>query len=164
MITGQTPPAWDVQTWLNTELPLTLEGLRGRVVVLEAFQMLCRGCAAHGIPQMQAIHQAFPPSRVQVVGLHTVFEHHESMNETALRAFIHEYRIRYPVGIDRADPRGSPLPVTMQAWELEGTPTLMILDAQGRVRFQHFGQVDDLRVGAVIGQLVAEADAGAGSA
>lgn len=160
MMIGYTPPAWDVQAWINTESPITLEGLKGRVVVVEAFQMLCRGCVAHGIPQMQAIHQAFPPSRVQVIGLHTVFEHHESMNETALRAFVYEYGIRYPVGVDRAGAAGNPLPLTMQAWDLEGTPTLIILDARGRVRFQHFGQVDDLRVGAVIGQLVAEADAG----
>lgn len=160
MINGHEPPAWDVQTWLNTDAPLALEDLRGRVVVIHAFQMLCPGCVSHGIPQAKAIQQAFPPSRVQVLGLHTVFEHHESMNETALKAFLYEYRIRFPVGIDRPDPRGNPLPVTMQAWHLEGTPTLIILDAQGRIRLRHFGQLDDLRAGAVIGQLMAEADAG----
>ena len=159
MIDGHEPPAWDIQAWLNTDNPLSLQDLRGRVVVVHAFQMLCPGCVTHGTPQAKAIQQAFPPSRVQVVGLHTVFEHHESMNETALKAFLYEYRVRFPVGIDRPDPRGNPLPLTMQAWHLEGTPTLIILDALGRLRLQHFGQLDDLRVGAVIGQLVAEADA-----
>ncbi|MGB6007822.1 redoxin domain-containing protein [Castellaniella sp.] len=161
MITGDTAPEWDVASWLNTDNPLSLEELRGSVVVVHAFQMLCPGCVSHGIPQAKAIHQAFPPGRVQVVGLHTVFEHHAAMGEIALRAFLHEYRIHFPVGIDRPDPRGNPIPMTMQAWHMQGTPTLFILDEQGRIRLHHFGQLDDLRVGAVIGQLLAEADAAA---
>jgi hypothetical protein len=161
MTNGELAPAWDVQTWLNTEAPLSLEDLRGTVVVVHAFQMLCPGCVSHGIPQAKAIHQAFPPGRVQVIGLHTVFEHHAAMGEVALRAFLHEYRIRFPVGIDRPDPRGNPIPLTMQAWHLQGTPTLVVIDAAGRIRLHHFGQLEDLRVGAVIGQLLAESNAGA---
>jgi len=152
-------PPWEVDTWLNTDAPLSLQDLRGMVVVVHAFQMLCPGCVSHGIPQARAIHQAFPPGRLQVVGLHTVFEHHAAMGEIALRAFLHEYRIRFPVGIDRADPRGNPIPVTMQAWHMQGTPTLVLLDHEGRIRLHHFGQLDDLRVGAIIGQLLAEAQA-----
>jgi peroxiredoxin len=159
MITGDAAPEWDVASWLNTDTPLSLQELRGSVVVVHAFQMLCPGCVSHGIPQAKAIHQTFPPGRVQVVGLHTVFEHHAAMGEVALRAFLHEYRIHFPVGIDRADPHGNPIPLTMQAWRMQGTPTLFILDEQGRIRLHHFGRLDDLRVGAVIGQLLAELDA-----
>lgn len=159
MITGDVAPDWDVASWLNTDAPLSLADLRGSVVVVHAFQMLCPGCVSHGIPQAKSIHQAFPPGRVQVIGLHTVFEHHAAMTEVALRAFLHEYRIHFPVGIDRPDPRGNPIPATMQAWRMQGTPTLFILDEQGRIRLHHFGQLDDLRVGAVIGQLLAESDA-----
>ncbi|WP_322995033.1 redoxin domain-containing protein [Castellaniella sp.] len=158
MTKGDIIPDWDIQTWLNTDTPLSLSDLRGSVVVVHAFQMLCPGCVSHGIPQAKSIHQAFPPGKLQVVGLHTVFEHHAAMTEIALRAFMHEYRIRFPVGIDRPDPRGNPIPLTMQAWRLQGTPTLVILDAQGHVRLHHFGQIEDLRVGAVIGQLLTEAE------
>ena len=47
------PPAPPLQVaqWFNTKQPLTLEGLRGRVVVLHAFQMLCPGCVQHAVPQ-----------------------------------------------------------------------------------------------------------------
>ncbi|CAM5791696.1 redoxin domain-containing protein [Castellaniella caeni] len=161
MIVGDKAASWDVASWLNTDTPLALEDLRGSVVVVHAFQMLCPGCVSHGIPQAKAIRQAFPPGRLQVIGLHTVFEHHAAMTEVALRAFLHEYRIHFPVGIDRPDPRGNPIPLTMQAWHLQGTPTLVILDAEGRVRLHHFGQLDDLRVGAVIGQLLTEAESSA---
>lgn len=158
MVQGENAIEWDVERWLNVDAPLSLADLRGTVVVVHAFQMLCPGCVSHGIPQARAIHQMFPVGRLQVVGLHTVFEHHEAMQEVALRAFLHEYRIHFPVGIDRPDPRGNPIPCTMQAWRMQGTPTLVILDAQGQVRLHHFGQLDDLRVGAVIGQLLSEAD------
>jgi len=40
---------------------------------------------------------------------------------------------------------------------MRGTPTLVLIDRQGALRFQQLGQVDDLAVGALIGQLLAEA-------
>ncbi len=149
-------PALQVGRWLNTDEAIDLEGLKGTIVVLHAFQMLCPGCVSHGIPQAKAIHAAFPPGRVRVIGLHTVFEHHEAMGEVALKAFLHEYRIKFPVGIDQPDPKGNPIPLTMQAYRLQGTPSLMILDQAGDIRLHHFGALDDLRVGAVIGQLLGE--------
>ena len=149
-------PDWRISQWFNTDELLSPGALRGYVVVLHAFQMLCPGCVSHGIPQTKAIHQAFPPNRVRVIGLHTVFEHHEAMGPTALKAFMHEYRLNFPIGIDEADPKGSPIPLTMQAYRLQGTPSLIILDKAGDIRLHHFGQMDDLRVGAVIGQLLTE--------
>ena len=70
------------------------------MVVACAFQMLCPGCVSHAIPQLKAVHELFAPLGAVVVGLHTVFEHHEAMTTTALRAFLHEYRVRCPVGVD----------------------------------------------------------------
>lgn len=150
-------PQWQVSTWLNATEPLTLAQLRGKVIAICAFQMLCPGCVSHGIPQAKAIHQAFPVDRLQVIGLHTVFEHHAAMGEVALKAFVHEYRIHFPVGIDQPDPDGGAIPLTMQSWQLQGTPTLLLVDHQGRLRLRNFGQIDDLRAGAIIGQLLAEA-------
>jgi hypothetical protein len=152
----QPAPEWQVDPWFNTPVPLSLAGLRGKVVVVEAFQMLCPGCVAHGLPQAQRVHQAFPGDKVAVIGLHTVFEHHAAMTPVALKAFLHEYRIGFPVGVDRAG-KDHPIPQTMQAYRMRGTPTLLLIDAQGRLRQQHFGQVDDLVLGAEIATLIAEA-------
>ena len=52
-----------------------------------------------------------------------------------------------------------PLPATMQAWGLEGTPTLVLIDRLGRMRARHFGQVPDMALGAQIVDLLREADA-----
>lgn len=140
---------------MSSSSPLSLDALRGKVVALHAFQMLCPGCVQHGLPQSQRIHAQFDPSAVAVVGLHTVFEHHEAMKPVALRAFVHEYRIGFPVGVD-APGIGSPVPQTMQAYGLRGTPSLVLIDRAGRLRRRSFGAEEDMAVGAAIAALLAE--------
>lgn len=151
-----TAPRWQIDTWLNTETPLDLDRLRGKVIALHAFQMLCPGCVSHGLPQASRMAQVFAGSDLVVVGLHTVFEHHAAMNAEALRAFVHEYQWRFPIGIDQAAP-DSPVPKTMRAYELRGTPSLVLIDRAGHIRVNHFGRLEDMQAGALIAQLLAEA-------
>ncbi len=153
---SELPPELQVQQWFNTPEPLTLSGLRGRVVVVFVFQMLCPACVAHSLPQAQQIRAAFPERDVAVIGLHSVFEHHDVMTLQALRTFIHEYRLSFPIGIDQAG-SNTPLPLTMQTYGLRGTPSLLLFDRDGRLRVNQFGHLDDLRVGALLGQLLAQA-------
>jgi hypothetical protein len=118
--------------------------------------MLCPGCVEHGIPQARRVHEAFPQDRLVVIGLHTVFEHHDVQGgAAALQAFIGEYRLRFPIGLDQPDPQRT-IPRTMHSLALQGTPSLVVLDPQGRVRLHHFGHLDDLRLGTLLGQLLAE--------
>jgi peroxiredoxin len=140
--------------WFNTSTPLSLAQLRGRVVVLVAFQMLCPGCVAHAIPQLKKLHQLFSQAPVTIVGLHTVFEHHDAMQANALKAFIHEYKLQFPIGIDQ--PSDGPIPKTMEALRLRGTPSTLIWNADGELCFHEFGHIDDLALGVVIGQLIAQ--------
>lgn len=148
-------PAWQIERWFNTATPLSLEGLRSRVVVFHAFQMLCPGCVSHSLPQMEKLHQSFAKHGVSVIGLHSVFEHHQAMQPHALEAFLHEYRITHPIGVDAASASG-PIPRTMRDYQLRGTPSLIVYDKAGAVRLHHFGRVDDLALGVLIGQLLSE--------
>ncbi len=109
-----TAPELDVTQWFNASEPVTLTSLRGKVVVLHAFQMLCPGCVHSGIPQAQRIAANFPRSDVAVIGVHTVFEHHQAMTPISLAAFIHEYRLTFPIAVDRPGGKG-PIPATMAA-------------------------------------------------
>ncbi len=147
-------PEWQVGTWLNAPQPLTLQGLRGKVVLLHAFQMLCPGCVAYGLPQAERVRKAFAATDLAVVGLHTVFEHHAVMGVEALRAFVHEYRWRFPIGVDDPDGLGGPS-LTMARYGLRGTPSCLVLDRQGHVQLHHFGPIDDLVLGALLGRLIA---------
>ncbi len=151
-------PEWQTTTWLNAPEPLRLESLRGRVVLLHAFQMLCPGCVAHALPQAQRVAELFKSAPLTVIGLHTVFEHHAAMGIESLRAFVHEYRVRFPVGIDAPGPDGDPMPRTMRAYAMRGTPTTLLFDKKGRLCRQVFGIHDDLLLGAEIGALLLDAD------
>lgn len=141
--------------WLNSDKEISLRDFIGRVVVVHTFQMLCPGCVSHGIPQALKIRNYFNESDVTVLGLHTVFEHHHVMGKDALEVFLHEYQITFPVGIDKAV-ENSDIPLTMSTYGLRGTPSLLIFDKKGNLTFTHFGVIDDMIVGAVIGRLVVE--------
>lgn len=156
-MTEQLRPATELVTtaWFNASEPFSLDRLRGRVVLIEAFQMLCPGCVSHGLPQAKRVRETFREEDIAVIGLHSVFEHHDAQTPVALKAFLHEYRIGFPVAVDTpGEDRG--LPKTMAAYGMQGTPTLVLVDRQGRRRAQHFGHVPDLRLGAEIMALIAE--------
>lgn len=157
-IESRPAPALQTSCWFNTEKDLSLDDFRGRVVALIAFQMLCPGCVLRSIPLAQRLEQLFDPRELAVVGLHTVFEHHDVMTPAALEVFLAEYRIRFPVGVDLPDPAGADIPLTMQAYQMQGTPTLILVDAVGRRRAQYFGAHEELVLGADIGALLAERD------
>lgn len=142
-----------VSQWFNTDTPLTLAGLRGRVVFLHTFQMLCPGCVSLAIPQAQKVEQVFRNSDLQVIGLHTVFEHHAAMTPVALQAFLHEYRVTHPVGVDQ--PGEGPLPLTMERYRFQGTPSAVIIGRDGSLLHHAFGAEDDMIVGARIASALA---------
>lgn len=164
MATLRAAPDFAISHWLNAPdlnrgAPLSLAALRGKVVFATAFQMLCPGCVSTGLPQAQRVRAAFGAGDVAVIGLHTVFEHHEAQgSKEALAAFLHEYKIGFPVGIDAQTPGGG-VPRTMRAYAMQGTPTTILIDREGRLRLQKFGHLDDLVLGASIASLLGEAPA-----
>ena len=134
---------------------MTLSALRGRVVALVAFQALCPNSVAGAFPQARRIHETFEPHDVAVIGLHATFEHHEAYSVAMLKAFIQEYRLKFPIALDSANTAG-PIPHTMDRYNMRGTPSLVLIDRQGLIRKHAFGAADDLRIGAEIGALAAE--------
>ena len=147
-------PPIEAERWFNTDRPLALDMFRGKVVVLHAFQMLCPGCVAHAIPQARRLHEiAKGLDDLVVLGLHTVFEHHAAMTPVSLKAFLHEYRLEFPVAVDRPSQDG-PIPLTMAAYAFKGTPSTVVIDRAGRIVRQTFGAEDDLVLGLVLGSLL----------
>jgi thiol-disulfide isomerase/thioredoxin len=154
MFDPEKPPELMVSRWINSKAPITLGALRDKVVVLTAFQMLCPGCVEHGLPQAKRLAERFNPSQVAVIGLHSVFEHHHVMTSEALEVFMSEYRWPFPVGVD--EPNGKGMPKTMAAYEMRGTPTMLIFDRAGRLRRHYFGRPDDIMVAAEIMAMAVE--------
>ena len=148
-------PEWQVSQWFNTDQSLRLENFRGKIVVLHAFQMLCPGCVSHGVPQAERLHRLLKDEDAVVIGLHTVFEHHAAMTPASLDAFLYENRVTHPVGVD-VHTDGDTTPATMRAYAFRGTPSLVIIDRGGHIRYHEFGRADDLEVGLMIGKLLSE--------
>lgn len=148
-------PDWQVSEWLNSDRPLSLADFAGRPLVALAFQLLCPGCVGQAIPQLARARAGFPAEQLAVIAIHTVFEHHEAQGRRdVLEAFLDENRIAYPVAIDAAG--DDAIPRTMQAYGMQGTPTLLLIDGVGRLRAQYFGHVGELQLGAAIATLLAE--------
>lgn len=145
----------EVSDWLNTDgKDLKLSDLLGKVVVIDVFQMLCPACVNHSLPQASRLHSFFrDQSKVCVIGLHSVFEHHEAMQKESLKAFLYEFRYDFPVAIDKYL-NNSPIPETMKKYNLQGTPSLIIIDQEGNLKEILFGVVDDLVLGLKIGKLL----------
>jgi hypothetical protein len=91
----------------------------------------------------------FKESDLAVIGIHTVFEHHAAMTPVSLEAYIHEYRLRFPIGVDEAGKNG-PIPVTMGRFQMRGTPTTILIARSGEILHHGFGQESDMRLGALI--------------
>jgi peroxiredoxin len=144
------------QSWLNAADDFSLAALRGRVVLVEVFQMLCPGCVSHALPQAQKAVRQFAAKDFALIGLHSVFEHHRAQgSREALAAFAHEYRLQFPIGID-APGDSDGVPQTMRRYTMRGTPTMLLIDREGRLRIQHFGVLEDMALGAMIMSVIAE--------
>jgi peroxiredoxin len=154
MFNPESPPELAVTRWLNTKESVTLKALRGRVVVLLAFQMLCPGCVDKALPQLRKLSQRFNSDQVAVIALHTVFENHEVMGEKALEVFLKEYKWPFPIGIDTADGNGPPK--TFATYQMQGTPSLLVFDRAGRLRRHYFGHPDDMVLAAELMALAIE--------
>ncbi|MGU3496204.1 TlpA family protein disulfide reductase [Xanthobacteraceae bacterium A53D] len=147
-------PELAVSQWFNTPTPLSIAALKGSVVLLHAFQLLCPGCVAHAIPQVQRIERTFAGTDLRIIGLHTVFEHHAAMSPVTLEAFLFEYGLRSPVGVDQADD-ASPIPLTMRRYGFRGTPSSVLIGRDGTILHEAFGIEDDLALGARIATALA---------
>lgn len=167
MFNPETPPEFAVTGWLNAREPLSLANLKDRVVVVLAFQMLCPSCVEHAIPQVKRLRARFNAEQVAFVGLHSVFENHQAMTPAALEVFVRQYEVPFPVAIDAPAPdaaagsaaleRGATgVPQTMAAYQMQGTPTLLIFDRAGRLRRHYFGKPDDIMLAAEIMALAIE--------
>jgi cytochrome oxidase Cu insertion factor (SCO1/SenC/PrrC family) len=138
--------------------------LRGRVVVIDFFQLWCPGSNEFSVPLFKSWQDRFAGrDDVMLVSIETVFEGHDVQTPERLRAYVRESGLTHPVGIDAYAPDDPVIPVTMKRFGTEGTPQVVIVDKRGKIRFSHFGRFDPLVVEAFIERLTRESDRGDGT-
>jgi DNA-binding beta-propeller fold protein YncE len=109
--------------WVNTDQPLSLRQLRGKVVLLDFWTYGCINCL-HILPDLKYLEATFAPALV-VIGIHSAKYDHESVR-THIQQAMHRYGIAHPVMNDR-DHR------MWNAYRVSGWPTQILIDPAGRV-------------------------------
>ena len=116
--------------WLNSA-PLTAEGLRGRVVLVDFWTYSCVNWL-RTLPYVSAWHELYRDRGLVVVGVHAPefgFEH----DLDNVRRAAGELDVDYPVVIDNEF-------TIWRSFENHYWPAVYIVDRDGRVRFHHFGE------------------------
>lgn len=146
MFDPESPPELHIAKWVNISEPLTLARLKERVVVLAAFQSICPGSVEHAIPQLKRLSARFQPEQVAIIGLHASTGTAGQLPDVAIERFVAQFALPFPVGIDAADGDGPSK--TFAAYQMQGTPSILVFDRAGRLRRHYFGRPDDMTLAA----------------
>jgi methionine-R-sulfoxide reductase len=126
----QAPALVENVPWINSD-PLTLEGLRGRVVLVDFWTFSCYNCR-NTLPTLKRFDASYRERGLTIVGVQTPEFDSEKKVET-VRGQVRALGIKYPVVMDNDY-------VTWRAYGVEAWPTVVILDKQGRIRYTHIGE------------------------
>jgi thiol-disulfide isomerase/thioredoxin len=133
--------------WLNVDHALTLDELRGKVVVVDFWTSCCINCI-HTLPILADVERKFAGKAVVVVGVHSAKFDTEKESDR-LREIVAEYSITHPIAID-----GSMK--LWNAWGIQGWPTVLVLDATGHIVSSRTGETDRAALEGVIEKTLAE--------
>jgi len=147
---GPAPEFKDTEDWFNTpgDKPLTMKGLRGKVVLIDFWTYSCINCI-RTLPYLNAWNKRYAKDGLVIVGVHTPefpFEREASNVEEAIKTD----GIEYPVVQDNEN----------GTWNAYGNlywPAEYFIDAKGEVRYAHFGEGEYGEKEQVIRELLAEA-------
>src|SRR3954469_4687455 len=146
-VEGALPPLDELGPWFNSA-PLTREQLKGKVVVIDFWTYSCINCL-RSIPYVKAWDERYRKDGLVVIGVHAPEFAFEREPANVARA-VKELGIRYPVALDNNYD-------LWRALKNNYWPAHYFIDAQGRVRYHHFGEGNYEASERVIRQLLAEA-------
>ncbi len=132
--------------WLNVSRPLSLDDLRGRVVILDFWTYGCINCM-HVLKDLRRLEEKYGDDLV-VIGVHTPKFDNEKNIDT-LRRIIVRYGIEHPVANDRES-------VLAALYGMRAWPTQYVIDAEGRVLGKVEGEGNFDVLDRVVGELLAE--------
>lgn len=117
--------------WLNTDQPLTLAGLRGKVVLVDFWEYTCVNCI-RTLPYVKAWHERYKDKGLVIIGVHAP-EFDFAKDESNVVRGAKEFGLTYPIAVDSK----------MAVWNAYGNrywPAKYLIDAKGFVRAWHFGE------------------------
>jgi cytochrome c biogenesis protein CcdA/thiol-disulfide isomerase/thioredoxin len=116
--------------WINSD-PLTLESLKGKVVLVDFWTYSCINCIRNN-PYLEAYYQRYKDDGLVVIGLHAP-EFAFEKNVENVRKAVKDQNINYPVALDNNF-------ATWNAYENRFWPAAYFIDGEGNVRRLHTGE------------------------
>lgn len=127
---GRAPEFAGIHQWLNSP-PLSMEGLRGKVVLVDFWTYACGNCI-NTLPYVKQWHHKYKDQGLVVVGVHTP-EFPFERSTANVQAAIRRFDIRYPVALDNGY-------ATWSAFGNQYWPALYLIDANGGIVYKHYGE------------------------
>lgn len=146
-IEGQLPPLDGAVQWLNSP-PLSAQGLRGKVVLVDFWTYSCINCL-RAIPYVRAWAEKYKDQGLVVIGVHAP-EFAFEKNIGNVKKAVADLKLGYPVAVDNDY-------TIWRAFDNMYWPAHYFIDAQGNIRHHHFGEGEYDESERVIQQLLAEA-------
>ncbi|MEO7239779.1 MAG: cytochrome c biogenesis protein DipZ [Sphingomicrobium sp.] len=146
-VEGVLPPLTGLGPWINSP-PLDLAQLKGKVVVIDFWTYSCINCI-RSLPYVRAWDARYRSDGLVVIGVHAPEFAFERVPANVRQA-VKDLGVTYPVALDNKL-------VLWSALKNHYWPAHYFVDAQGRVRYHHFGEGGYAESEAVIRQLLAEA-------
>lgn len=131
--------------WVNTDRPLQLRQLRGKVVLLDFWTYGCINCL-HILPDLKRLEAAYARELV-VIGIHTAKYDHESVR-AHIRQAIERHGIAHPVMNDHDG-------CMWDAYRVSGWPTQILIDPAGHVIQGFIGEHHRERMARLISETIA---------
>lgn len=125
------PPFPEDIDWINVENPLTMEGLQGKIILLDFWTYGCINCL-HMIPVLEQLEERFAEELV-VIGVHSAKFDNEG-ETTNIRQIVQRYNLQHPV-INDSDF------LVWRGFGVNAWPTFMIIDPNGNVVARQSGEV-----------------------
>ncbi|MEE4173548.1 MAG: TlpA disulfide reductase family protein [Xanthomonadales bacterium] len=135
---GVAAPSFEFDGWLNSE-PLTLDDLRGQVVLVRWWTETCPFCASSA-PALRAINQSYGPRGLTVVGVyHPKAKRDSALDMKRVERAVKARELDFPIAVDWDWRNG-----TLADWWLTGpdrpaTSVTFLLDKQGVIQYVHPG-------------------------
>ncbi|TKC85975.1 cytochrome c biogenesis protein DipZ [Trinickia terrae] len=146
-VEGEAPSLAGATEWLNSP-PLTNASLRGKVVLVDFWTYSCVNCL-RTLPYVKAWARKYQNDGLVVIGVHAPeFAFERDIGN--VKKATHDLGVTYPVAIDNGYS-------IWRAFNNEYWPAHYFIDAQGQVRYHHFGEGDYVQSERAIQQLLVEA-------
>ncbi len=141
---GPAPNIQGISAWINSQ-PLNISQLKGKVILVDFWTYSCINCI-RTIPQLNAWYNAYGNNGLVIIGVHTPefqFEHNYSNVYSAVKMF----GIKYPVALDNNYS-------TWDAYNNQYWPADYLIDKNGNIRYESFGEGNYNQTEAVIRELL----------